>query len=168
MICGIIEFIKDMLKYIIVIAVIILIRIYVLTTAEVIGTSMEPNYNEGNIMLVEQVSPHFGDYKRFDVIVIKYSNPRYIIKRVIGLPGDTIRYSDNSLYINNELVDEPFNIKGTTEDLEMTVSDNSYYVLGDNRGDSTDSRYFGLVSQNDIIGKPFLTVWPFSQIKVAK
>jgi signal peptidase I len=165
MMCEIIEFIKDMFKYLVVIAIIILVRIYVLTTAEVIGTSMEPNYNDGNIMMVEQVSSRFGEYKRFNVVVIKYSNPRYLIKRVIGLPGETIKYIDNKLYINGELIDEPFNTIGDTEDLEYIVPENSYYVLGDNRGDSKDSRYFGSITQKDIIGKPLITIWPLNRIK---
>lgn len=168
MLLDVVEFIKDMLKYIIIIAVIILIRIYVLTTAEVIGTSMEPNYTDGNILLVEQISQHFDNYKRFDVVVFKYSSPSYLIKRVIGLPGEKIRYTDNKLYVNDKLVNEAFNRNGVTKDFEVTVPNNMYYVLGDNRINSEDSRYFGPIKEKDIIGKPIITIWPISNIKLVK
>ncbi|MDD2469775.1 MAG: signal peptidase I [Bacilli bacterium] len=164
----IIEFIKDMFKYIIIVGIIILIRIYVLTTTEVVGNSMEPNLNDGNILLVEQITQRFSDYNRFDVIVFERS-PSYLIKRIIGLPGETIKYEDNKLYINDKLVIGDFEVKGNTDDFgPVTIPDNSYFVLGDNREDSKDSRTFGAIKRNKIIGKPFFNIWPFNELKIVK
>jgi signal peptidase I len=162
----IIEFIKDMIKYIIIIAVIVLIRIYILTTTEVIGPSMEPNLYDNNILLVDQVTQKFDEYKRFDVIVF-IKSPSYLIKRVIGLPGETIQYIDNKLYVNNKEVKETFNINGRTKDFgPVIVPKNKYYVLGDNRIDSTDSRVFGAIDKDKIIGKPFFRIWPLNKLKL--
>lgn len=164
----IIEFIKDMLKYIIIIAIIILIRIYVLTTTEVVGSSMEPNLDNGNILLVDQLTSRFRDYKRFEIIVFEQS-PSYLIKRVVGLPGETIEYKDNKLLINGEIVEEPFETTSATENVEaFIVPDNSYYVMGDNRIDSTDSRVFEEVNADKIIGKPFVSIWPFNKLHLVK
>jgi signal peptidase I len=164
----IIEFFKDMIKYIIIIAIIVLIRIYVLTTTDVIGPSMKPNLYDNNILLVDQITQKFSDYKRFDVIVFVKS-PGYLIKRVIGLPGETIQYIDNKLYVNNEEIKENFNINGKTKDFgPITISKDKYFVLGDNRIDSTDSRVFGAIDKNKIIGKPFFRIWPLNKLKIVK
>lgn len=163
-----IEFLKDIFKYLIVIGVIILIRVYCLTTAEVIGDSMVPNLDAGNIVLVETITPKFNKYERFNLVVVKYSSPSYLIKRIIGFPNDTIKYEDNKLYVNGELVEEKFEIEGNTEDFEITVPKDKYYVMGDNRGISKDSREFGPISENDIIGKPIIRIWPLKGLKVVK
>lgn len=163
-----IEFIKDTFKYMIIIAVIILLRVYVLTTAEVVGDSMEPFLHNGNMMLVEMVTPRLDRYKRFEIVVIKYDNPSYLIKRVIGLPGENIKYEDNKLYINDVLIKEDLKLNGETEDLEIDIPDNMFYVLGDNRGDSKDSRVIGPIPETDVIGKPFSVIWPFKEFKTTK
>lgn len=164
----VLETIKDIFKYVIIIGIIILLRIYVLTTAEVIGTSMEPNLVDGNIMLVDQLSSRLNKIERFDIIVFKYDSPSYLIKRVIGLPGETVKYIDNKLYINNELINEKFKTNGQVEDFEIVVAENNYFVMGDNRIDSVDSRKFGPISKDKIIGKPFIVVWPLNNFKISK
>ncbi len=168
MLISLIEFIKDMFKYIIVIGVIILIRVYCLTSTEVVGPSMEPNLYNENMVLVETITPKFDKFNRFDMVVIEYSNPKYIIKRIVGLPNEKIRYTDNKLYVNDVLVEEKFKINGITEDFEITVPDGKYYVLGDNSIDSADSRIFGAVEENNIIGKPILKIWPLKEVKIIR
>lgn len=168
MMVEIIETIKDIFKYIIVIAIIILLRIYVLATAEVVGTSMEPNFVDGNMTLVDQLSARFNKIDRFDIVAFHYSNPAYLIKRVIGLPGETIKYVDNQLYVNGEMVEEKFEIIGEVEDFEIVVEEDSYFVMGDNRDASIDSREFGTISKDKIIGKPFVVIWPFRNFKIVK
>lgn len=164
----IIEFIKDTFKYIIIIGIIILLRIYVLTTTEVVGDSMKPNLVDKNILLVEQITQRFSDYNRFDIIVFARS-PSYLIKRIIGLPGETIKYEDNTLYINNSEIVVEFKLKGNTDDFgPVIIPENSYFVLGDNREDSTDSRTFGPIRRDSIVGKPFVNIWPFNELKVVK
>lgn len=161
-----IEFFKDIFKYIVIIAVIILIRIFVLTTTSVVGPSMEPNLYDKNILLVDQLTPRFSEYERFDVVVFEHS-PSYLIKRVIGLPGEKIEYRDNKLYVNEKLVEEQFEINGTTEDFgPLVVPANNYFLLGDNRIDSTDSRDFGPIEKEKIIGKPFFCIWPFNKLQI--
>lgn len=166
---DIIEFIKDMLTYIIIIAIIVLLRVYVISSIEEVGDSMEPNFHDGNIMLMDTIGYKHLDFlaiKRFDVVVIEYDIPKYIIKRVIGLPNEKISYVDNKLYINGSLVEEKHKINGITEDIEeIEIPSDMYFVLGDNRENSTDSRTFGLVQKNKIVGKPFLVIWPFKEIK---
>lgn len=168
MMAEIIEFFKDAFKYIVIIAIIILVRIFVLSTTEVIGPSMEPNFMNADFLLVEQVSTRLNNYKRFDIVVIKYSFPSYIIKRVIGLPNETIKYVDNNLYVNDQLVLETFDHSGVITDFEITLDDDSYYVIGDNRDDSEDSRVFGAINKNVIKGKPLFVLYPFNRIKNAK
>ncbi|NLL44067.1 MAG: signal peptidase I [Mollicutes bacterium] len=169
MMIQIIEGIKDLIKYIIVIVIIILLRIYVLTTAQVVGTSMEPNLIEGNIMLVEQLSARFDKLKRFDVVAFAYSNNQpHLIKRIIGLPGETIKYVDNQFYINGEMIEENFKVIGEVEDFEIIVEEDAYFVLGDNREVSVDSREFGAITKDKIVGKAFMVVWPIKRIKIVK
>lgn len=168
MLVSIIEFIKDMFKYLIVIGVIILIRIYCLTTSEIIGPSMNPNLMDGDIVLVETITPKLNRFNRFDVVVVKYSSPSYIVKRIIGLPNDHIRYQDNNLYVNDELVAQEFAFEGDIDSLDVIVPANNYYVIGDNRVDSKDSRDFGPIEESDIIGKPIMRIWPIKDLKLVK
>lgn len=170
------EFIKDLITYAIIIAVIILIKIYVFTTSEVVGSSMEPNLYNGNIMLVDKVVHKYVSkpYNRFDIIVIKYSEPSYLIKRIIGIPGDNVEYTSNELYINGNLVEEKFKTKGITEDFSLSklnyskIPKGMYFVVGDNRSESVDSRTIGLIKEKDIVGKPFVFIWPLDKIGLVK
>lgn len=164
----IIEFIKDMFKYIVIIGVIILIRIYILSTTQVVGPSMEPTTYDGNILLVDQITAKFNDYNRFDIVVFEQS-PSYLIKRVIGLPGETIQYKENKLYINDAVIETNFEMNGSTDDFgPYVIPDDSYYVMGDNRIDSKDSRDFGAIKHEKLIGKPFFTIWPFDELSFVK
>ncbi|MDD3048522.1 MAG: signal peptidase I [Bacilli bacterium] len=163
-----IEFLKDALKYIVIIAIIILLRIFVLTTTEITGPSMEPNLYEKNIVLVDQLTKNFNGLNRFNVVVIKRSTS-YVVKRIIGLPGEKIKYKDNNLYINGEILKDTDKLMGITSNFnEITIPENEYYVMGDNREDSTDSRVFGTITKKSIVGEPFLTVWPLNKIKIVK
>lgn len=164
----IIEFFKDSIKLFIAIAIIVLIRIFVLTTTQVVGESMMPTLKDNSIMLVDQISVKFNNINRFDIIVLKYTSPSYLIKRVIGLPGETIEYKNNELYINGEKTENNFETIGWTENFKKALEDDEYFVLGDNREGSTDSRKFGPVKKEKIIGKPFFTIYPVKEIKIKK
>ncbi|MGI6330119.1 MAG: signal peptidase I [Bacilli bacterium] len=169
-----IEFLKDIFGYAIIIALIILIRIFVLVPIEVVGTSMEPNLKNGDIILMDKVAYNYFKLKRFDVIVSEYDSPKHIVKRIIGLPGDKIRYIDNKLYINEKEVEEKFNKYGVIEDYSLKeldyekIPEDMYFVIGDNREDSVDSRSFGLIHKEEIEGKPFLVIWPLNHFKLVK
>ncbi len=164
----IVEFIKDVFKYIVIIGIIILIRIYVLTSAVVVGDSMVPTLTDGNFLMVEQLTSRFNTLHRFDIVVIKYDSPSFIIKRIIGLPGEKIKYINNMLFVNDYMVKEEFDHIGEVENFEIIVPQNSFFVIGDNRNVSEDSRFFGPINKDEIIGRPILTIWPISDFGINK
>lgn len=153
------NFLKNTLIYIALIYTTIYLELNVITPIKVIGDSMEPNISDGDIMIIDRCNTHVEDIKRFDIVVIKYQE-KYIIKRIIGLPGEKIRYKENKLYINDTLIKEPFlNDQTITEDFYLkntNIPNNQYLVLGDNREISLDSRSIGLIDSEKIIGK---TIW---------
>lgn len=159
------KFVKEIYPYIIIVIVVLLIKKFVIAPIRVIGPSMKDTLLDGDIMLLDKVTYRFSDIKRFDIVVIKYDND-LIIKRVIGLPGDEIEYEDNKLYINGKYYSEDYLSTGTTTPAFKTssvVPKGSYFVLGDNRKVSKDSREIGFVSKKNIEGKATFTFFPFSR-----
>ena len=155
--------IKELLPYILIIIGVLLIKAYIVMPVQVKGTSMEPTLRENEIMILNKVGYKFNKLKRFDIVVIKLGDER-LIKRVIGLPGETIKYEDNKLYVNGEYVEESFLASSvTTQNFQVKIEDDYYFVLGDNREVSNDSRYFGAVNLKDIEGTTNLTVFPFNR-----
>lgn len=122
------------------------------TVVLVAGPSMEPNYQDANILLAER---HYSYLQRFDVVVI-YSDVAHktLIKRVIGLPGETVEYKGNMLYINGEPTYDAYNYGGTS-DFSVTLDNDHYFCLGDNRTNSADSRKYGNFTEDDIFAKVF-------------
>lgn len=165
------EFLKDTAKYFITAFVVIFIILYVATIQQVVGPSMKNTLSNRDIVLLSRIHYKFFDIKRFDVISFEYDDTKYLIKRVIGLPGEKIEYKNNSLYVNGKLIEEDYlkNIK--TEDFNIqklgyeTIPDGKYLVLGDNRGDSLDSRSFGFIDENKILGKVIFKFWPIFDFK---
>jgi signal peptidase I len=129
---------------------------------------MEPNLNDGDMVLIETITPKFNKYNRFDLVVVKYTSPKYIIKRIIGLPNETIKYINNNLYVDDILYTEDFESSGIIEDFEILVPENKYFIMGDNREESKDSRDFGAIEENEIIGKPIFKFWPIKELKIVK
>ena len=161
------EKIKPLLPYIIIIAVVLFIKAFIVTPIKVNGESMYPTLEEGDIMILNKTAYYFSEPKRFDIVVIN-TKDNYIIKRIIGLPGEEIEYKDNVLYVNGEEVEEP--VEGlqtddfTSEELgSKKVPENSYLVLGDNRPESYDSRSIGFIQKNQILGRTTLTIFPFNR-----
>jgi signal peptidase I len=129
--------------------------------------SMEPNFYEGQFVLVNKLAFKLGQPARGDVVV--FHNPRNTnedyIKRIIGLPGDTIEVHDSHIYVNGQQVIENFPHNEITPGEYMppvTVGDNQLFVMGDNRPNSSDSRVFGPISQDLAVGKAWLRIWPFN------
>ena len=166
---GIVEVFRDALKYIIVALVILLLFIFVLGFQQVRGPSMEPTFHEGEIVLMNKLIYKFNKISRRDVVVVSV-NDKYMIKRVIGLPGETVEYKDNKLYINGVRYEEDFidTSKVTTEDFTTNgvIPEGKYLVLGDNRENSQDSRDYGFISKKDIIGKSWIRIWPLNKLRI--
>lgn len=140
---------------------------------------MEPTLYDGNLMMVNTFTTDISDVHRFDVIVFHASEENDYVKRVVGLPGETIEYKDDQLYVNGEYVSEDFlqdekentDVTPLTEDFTLLevadkkeVPENYLFVLGDNRRDSLDSRAIGFVPMDQVVGKVDITYWPLTQL----
>jgi len=132
----------------------------------VVGKSMEPTLFDGDQLVIDKLSYRFGEVERFDIIVFPYEPKLYYIKRVIALPGETVSIVDGEVLVNDEVIDDEFGfdiIMNYGNNLPLTVPDNEYFVMGDNRNKSSDSRYtdVGTIDKEDIIGKAIVRIWPF-------
>ncbi|MDQ0205256.1 signal peptidase I [Alkalicoccobacillus murimartini] len=155
---------------IIAIVLAVIIRTFLFTSYEVRGESMLPTAHEGELFIINKLNYQFSEPSHDDLIVFHATQNEDYIKRVIGLPGDTVRVESDVLYINDEAVDEPYldEVKpgpGTyTQDFdEVTVPEGHVFVMGDNRPSSLDSRRIGAVSEDQIVGKVDLRFWPLSE-----
>ncbi len=161
--------VKEVLSYALIIAAVLLFKHYIISPIRVDGDSMNPTLKDGDIMLLNEIGYRLNGVERFDIVVIDTPTD-VIIKRVIGLPGDRIEYKDNTLYVNDKEVEEPFE-HDVTNDFSLrelfnidNVPKDQYFVLGDNRGNSKDSRSIGFIEPNKIRGKVIKTViFPFSR-----
>ncbi len=166
------EMISWMVYLVLICAAVYLLVHFVGERTQVRGESMYPALNDGDNLIVDKISYRFSDPKRFDVIVFpfRYQEDTYYIKRIIGLPGETVQIFDGDIYINGRVLKEPFGsdkIKnGGLASETITLGQNEYFVLGDNRNDSADSREpsVGNINREDIVGKAWLRIWPFDKI----
>ncbi len=186
------EFLKNWGILILVLAAILLARVYVFTPVTVNGHSMDPTLSDGQRLISSKIS----NYERMDIITTKEpgDEERMIVKRIIGMPGDTVKMENDQLTINGKKYDEPYldefkkefsedKLQGEyayssgfqaqaessstfTSDFEYTVPKGKYLVLGDNRLISKDSRMFGLVDKDMIQGTVVFRYWPLSEIKI--
>ena len=163
------KIIKQLTPYIVIIIVVVLIRSFVVTPVIVVGDSMKPTLNEGQILILNKLDYRFNEIERYDIVVIKVGKSE-IIKRVIGLPGETIEYRNNILYIDGHEETSDYNFD--TEDFTLKsicncdkIPEDKYLVLGDNRQVSSDSRIIGLIDKKDIQGTTQISIWPIKKIK---
>ena len=169
------EFVIDTSKLILTVVVVLVIVIYVAFLQQIVGPSMAPTFNNKDIAILNKLHYRFFKVKRFDIVSVEYESTKYLIKRVIGMPGDVIEYKDNILYINGNVVKEKYLLKDVyTDDFSLVdlgydkIPEDMYLVLGDNRENSMDSREFGLIKKKDIIGKVNLRIWPINKINYVK
>ncbi len=155
------KIIKEIVPYIVIIVVVVLIRLFIATPVRVDGDSMNPTLSNNQILLLNKMDKN---YKRFDVIVFNH-NGNKLVKRIIGLPGDKVTYTDNKLYINDKLIKENYTRKNTDDFTSDKVPSDMYFVLGDNRSNSLDSRYIGFISKSDIEGVVNFSIIPPKKIK---
>lgn len=170
----ILAFVWETIKVVVIsLAIILPIRYYLVQPFFVKGASMEPNFEDGDYLLVDELSYRFSMPERGDVVIFRYplDPSQFFIKRIIGLPGETIEIKDNTVKIYNKkkpngfVLDESYLApdQKTLGDTTIKIDDNEYFVLGDNRLQSSDSRRWGLVNQSLITGKAFLRPWPFTK-----
>ena len=157
---------KEMFPYVVIVLIVVLIRTFLFTPIKVNGSSMDDTLHDGDTMILNKITMRFNELERFEIVVID-TGDTYLIKRIIGLPGETIEYKDGILYINDKKFEDPYYKDENTDDFEkVTVPENYYYVMGDNRSVSIDSRLIGVVSREDILGTTNLILFPFSDIGI--
>ncbi|HIU12093.1 MAG TPA: signal peptidase I [Candidatus Onthocola stercorigallinarum] len=154
------KIIKEILPYVLIIIAVILIRTFIITPVRVDGASMDQTLEDGQILLLYKLANvDYGDI----VVLDEEKEGEIIIKRIIGMPGDTVSIRDNTIYVNGEEVEEDYAYGETSDYEEITLDDDEYFILGDNRPISKDSRYFGPVKEDEIIGKIIFRLWPFNK-----
>ncbi len=169
------NFFKDTAIFgIIALAVILPIRFFIAQPFIVDGSSMDPTFATNQYLIVDELSYHFEPIKRGDVIIFKYPNDmtKYFIKRVIGLPGETVQIEGSKVTIKNAAQPEGFVLTEnyvapanvSLDHTLVTLTDSQYFVMGDNRAASFDSRAWGPVDKKLIIGRPILRLFPFNQL----
>lgn len=166
--------ISEIVRFAIIALIIVVpIRMFIAQPFIVSGASMEDTFHSGEYLIVDQLSYHFDTPKRGEVIIFRYpeDTSKFFIKRVIGIPGDTISIRDDTVRISNTEHPDGFTLtepyvesmrpSGTVEE---TLGDGEYFVMGDNRDQSSDSRTWGILTQEKIIGRAFLRLFPVSEI----
>ena len=169
-------FLFEMLEtFVIALAMVVVLYLFIASPHEVIGQSMEVNFKSGQYLIANKFEYRFHEPKRGDVIIFRHTESADFIKRVIGLPGETVSLKGGRIYINNTLLDEPYltavnqNTAGgifLEEGESVTVPESSLFVVGDNRNNSSDSRTWGFLNYEDIKGKAWLIYWPISDFMV--
>ncbi len=179
MIKNFFSFVFELIKVVIIsLAIIMPIRYFLIQPFYVKGASMEPNFYDHEYLIIDEISYRFSQPQRGDIVVFRYpKNPHeYYIKRVIGLPGEKVQIKDGDVYFYNQSfpagvkLAENYLIPGTktyglSEEM-ISLAGDEYFVLGDNRNSSKDSRSFGPVNRSFITGRVILRGWPFNRINL--
>ena len=170
----------ELISFAVMLAVVYLICVntvrYVGQKTLVDGSSMSPTLEDGDVLIVDKLSYRFREPERFDVVVFRYLHKEnsYYIKRIIGLPGETVQIKEGQIYIDGQLLREEFGNAVMTNPgragQPITLGSDEYFVLGDNRNNSSDSRdpSVGSIRRDTIIGKAWVRIWPFSEFGVLK
>ncbi len=168
-------FFTELLKFALVAVVIVApIRLFVAKPFIVSGASMHPTFETGQYLIVDELSYNFEQPQRDDVIIFKYPKDptQYFIKRIIGLPGETLSITGGTIHITTTsgttfTLDEPYvkNI-GNGSDMTVHIPAGQYFVMGDNRPESSDSRYWGLLPRGNMVGRAFVRLLPINEIGI--
>lgn len=170
----------ELLSWLIYIVIVVILSLGIITfigqRTKVSGHSMETTLSDGDNLIVDKSSYRFRDPERFEIIVFpfQYEEHTYYIKRIIGLPGETVQVIDGYVYINGEVLDENYGLEvmddpGIAAE-PITLGEDEYFVLGDNRNHSSDSRdpSVGVLHRDDIMGRAWIRIWPFDKFGVIK
>ena len=165
------KILKELYTYVIIVVVVVLFRTFIATPVRVDGSSMDSTLNHGDILILNKLD---NNYERFDVVVVNITvdgKSSKLVKRVIGLPGENIEYKDNELYINGENIEDVATERTNDFSLQELydiekLPENSYFVMGDNRNGSRDSRDYtvGIIKKEDIVGTTTIRLFPFNKI----
>ncbi|MBD5395419.1 MAG: signal peptidase I [Lachnospiraceae bacterium] len=171
------EVLSTSIYLLIVLVLTFLIVAYVGQRTKVSGSSMEPTLSDGDNLIVDKISYRFSEPERFDIIVFpfRYKEKTYYIKRIIGLPGETVYIDEEgNIYIDGEILEENYG-KETILDSgrayePITLGPNEYFVMGDNRNNSSDSRdpVVGNIYRNEFIGKAWMRIWPLNKLGIVE
>jgi signal peptidase I len=166
----------EFVKFLLIAAIIVIpIRIWVAQPFIVSGSSMVPSFENGEYLIVDEFSYHFREPQRGEVVIFRYpkDQSKFFIKRIIGLPNERISIKDNKIFIFNEEFPGGISIEESyigddiyMANLNATLDENQYFVLGDNRKMSSDSRFWGPLEERLIIGRAWLRLWPFSKLGI--
>lgn len=171
------SFFKEIIKFALLAAIIVLpIRFFIAQPFIVSGDSMDPTFASGQYLIVDQISYRFGEPKRGDVIIFRYpyEKKKFFIKRIIGLPSETIEIKNKIIAITDKdgkkygITDESYidSVGNRDAQLSVQLKDDEYFVMGDNRTKSSDSTIWGPLKYSFIIGKPFLRLFPITKISI--
>lgn len=169
------SFLKEVIFYaLFALLIVIPVRTWIAQPFIVNGSSMDPTFIDGEYLIVDEISYRFENPARGDVVIFKYPEDpsKYFIKRLIGLPGETISVKSDSVVITNTenpsglVLNEPYINSRTFGNTDVTLASNEYFVMGDNRLVSSDSRVWGPLSRDAIIGRPFVRLLPITKIKL--
>lgn len=165
------KILKELYPYVVIVVVVVLFRTFIATPVRVDGTSMDSTLKSGEILILNKLD---RSYERFDVVVVDIEvdgKKSKLVKRIIGLPGESIEYKDNQLYINNEVIKDVAPSRTNDFSLKELYNINKlpqdcYFVMGDNRKYSRDSRDYtvGIIKKEDIVGTTTLRIFPLDKI----
>ena len=170
----------ELLSWLIYIVIVVILSLGIITfigqRTKVSGHSMETTLSDGDNLIVDKLTYRFSDPKRFDIIVFpyKYEENTYFIKRIIGLPGETIQVTDGKIYINGQVLDESYGREvlksGGIAETPITLGEDEYFVMGDNRNDSMDSRdpSVGVLHKSELVGRAWGRILPLSKFGILR
>lgn len=150
------------------------IRIFIIQPFIVSGSSMVPTFEDGNYLIVDEISYKLTEPKRYDVVIFRYPNDpkKFFIKRIVGLPNETVDIKGSAVFITNKEnpdgfeLEQPY-VKNISENnLERELGEGEYFVMGDNRSASSDSRYWGPLPKENLVGRALVRLWPLKNIDV--
>lgn len=156
------KILKEILSYLVILIIVLFIKNYVVSPIRVNGDSMYNTLHDKDIMILNEFVYRFNDINRFDIVVVEEDND-LLIKRVIGLPGEVIKCVDGNIYINDQKLEDKYAYSETNDFSAVTIEKDKYFVMGDNRKVSLDSRIYGTYTKRDIKGKASFTIYPFDR-----
>lgn len=164
-------FVWETLEMIVIAGVtVFVIRTFLAQPFLVSGASMSPTFESGNYLIIDEITYRFDDPKRGDVVVFRYPNDpgTFYIKRIVGLPSDRVKLESGAVFINGQKIAEPYldEEAQTLGDANLTLEENRYFVMGDNRYHSFDSRSWGPLDKEKIVGLARLRLFPFNAIGI--